>query len=200
MLGLVTVLALYFWAPLLRGWFASDQAGVQATTEAAPATVAAGVQPAAVAPVASEKPAVRLPSWQQVVEWRQKDPRTMIAPVLTQTRDPFESPKGDAPEMTAEETLKAKPPVITPKAAGLVLTSTIIGAQRRVVQINGNSYSVGQTIEVAKDKDSARMKYKLIEVHPRRAVLEADGERFELTIPEPERSDKIQFLGAVNGQ
>ena len=70
------------------------------------------------------------------------------------------------------------------------------------MQINGKSYSVGQIIETAKDKerdkDSTATKYNLIEVSPRRAVLEADGERFELTIPEPSQSDKIQLLGAVS--
>jgi hypothetical protein len=199
-LGLVTVLALYFWAPLLRGWFATDKPGVPAATEAATVTVAAGAQPAAAARAASEKPAVGLPSWQQVVEWRHKDSRTMIAPVLAQTRDPFETPIGDEPQMVAEDKLKAKPPIVAPAAAGLVLTSTIIGPQRRIVQINGEIYRVGQTIETGKGKDSPTTKYKLIEVHPRRAVLEADGEQFELTIPEPESSDKIHLLGAVSGQ
>ena len=201
LLGLVTVVALYFWAPLLRGWFTADKADAQATTEAAPVTVTAGLQTAAAAPAATEKPAtVVQPSWQQVVEWMHKDPRTMIAPVLVQTRDPFQAPKPDEPDMTAEDNIKAKPPVIKPTDAGLVLTSTIIGPQRRVVQINGKTYAVGQTVEAAKDKDSIPMKYKLIEIHPRRAILEADGERFELTIPEPSQSDKIQFLGAVSGR
>ncbi len=76
-------------------------------------------------------------------------------------------------ERKAEDKIKPKPPVVTPAAAGLVLTSTIIGPQRRVVQISGKTYAVGQTIEVAKEKESLRAAFKLIEVHPRRAVLEA---------------------------
>jgi hypothetical protein len=199
LLGLVTILALYFWAPLLRGWFFSDKVGSQVAVEVTPLAEAVGVQMAAVTPAATDKSAAAQPTWQQVVEWMHKDPRTMTAPVLMQTRDPFQAPNLDEPEMTAEDKIKAKPPVIAPTAAGLVLTSTIIGPDRRVVQINGKPYRVGQTVEVAKDKDSMSLKYKLIEIHTRRAILEADGERFELTIPEPSQSDKIQFLGSVTG-
>jgi hypothetical protein len=199
LLGLVTVLALYFWAPLLRGWFLTDKAADQMATEAAPAVVVAGAQVVAATPTATDKPAAALPSWQQVVEWMHKDPRTMTAPPLMQTRDPFQA-ESDKPETTLEEKIKAKPPVVAPSAAGLVLTSTIIGTERRLAQINGKPYTVGQTIEVAKDKDSTPMTYKLIVIDLRRAVLEAEGEHFELTIPEPGQSDKIQFLGAVNGR
>jgi len=117
--------------------------------------------------------------------------------MLVQTRDPFESPPTEEAEGKAEDKIKAKSPVVTPVAAGLVLTSTIIGPQRRVVQISGKTYAVGQMIEVAKEKESVHATFRLIEVHPRRAVLEAGGERFELTIPEPGKSGKMEFLGAV---
>ena len=61
---------------------------------------------------------------------------------------------------------------------------------------------MGQVIEVAKEKEkeSPCATFKLIEVHPRRAILEAEGERFELTIPEPGKSGKIEFLGAAGSR
>ncbi len=120
----------------------------------------------------------------------------MTAPPLTKTRDPFESPKIETSEAKTAEKSQSKPPAITPAAAGLVLTSTIIGPQRRIAQISGKTYAVGQTIEVAKDKEVLGIAFKLVEVHPRRAVLEADGQRFELTIPEPGKSGKIEFSGS----
>jgi len=126
----------------------------------------------------------------------------MTAPPLTITRDPFEPPRTEVAESKAEveDKSRPKPPTITPSAAGLVLTSTIIGPQRRIAQISGKTYVVGQAIEAVKDKETLGVAFKLVEVHPRRAILEADGQRFELTIPEPDKSSKIEFLGAADGQ
>ena len=124
----------------------------------------------------------------------------MTAPLLTKMRDPFEPSTIEAADTKAQEQSKLKPPAITPAAAGLVLTSTIIGPQRRVAQIDGKTYTVGQTIEVAQEKAALGVEFKLIEVHSRRAVLEADGQRFELMIPEPGKSNKIEFLGVADGK
>jgi hypothetical protein len=87
---------------------------------------------------------------------------------------------------------QAKLSTDSPTAAGLVLTSTIIGRQRRVAQINGSTYAVGETIAVAADgtNDAANAAIRLVDVQPRRAVLEAKGQRFELSIPEPVRPGK----------
>ena len=104
------------------------------------------------------------------------DPRTMTAPTLTKTRDPFEPPKIDVAETKPVEPPKPKPPAITPAAAGLVLTSTIVGPQRRIAQISGKIYAVGQTIDPPKEKkekEPGGPAFKLVEVQPRRAVLEA---------------------------
>jgi hypothetical protein len=201
LLGVVAIAALYLWAPLVRGWIVADKAPAQTMPDAPPPIAAA--QPTETVPTnqaAANKTTPVQPSWQQVVQWMPKDPRTMIAPMLTQTRDPFESLPTEAAERKAEDKIKTKPPVITPAAAGLVLTSTIIGPQRRVAQISGKTYTVGQVIEVAKEKESPCATFKLIEVHPRRAILEAEGERFELTIPEPGKSGKIEFLGAAGSR
>ncbi len=119
----------------------------------------------------------------------------MIAPALTNVRDPFETAALKPAAAKAEEEAAPKPPVVTPDAAGLTLTGTIIGGQRRVAQINGKTYSVGQTVEAAKDAESVGAAFRLVEIHPRRAVLEADGQRFELFIPEPGKSERIDVRG-----
>jgi len=74
-----------------------------------------------------------------------------------------------------------------------MLTSTILGPQRRVAQINGKSYTVGQTIEVAREKNPIQATFKLLEDHPRRVVLQSDEGPMELTIPEPGSSGKIEI-------
>jgi hypothetical protein len=223
-LGAATLVACYFWIPLVKGWIAPSNPDTTTTTTetmtaptaAAPAPVAATPAVPAAAPTpgpeggsVENKPVG--PSWLQIAEWMKNDPRTMTAPPLAIARDPFESPWAKVAEAKPVEAVKPKTPVITPTAAGLVLTSTIIGPQRRVAQINGRTYAAGQIIVAGKekeagkdknkerDKESLKIAFRLVEVQPRRVVLEANGQQFELTIPEPGKSEKIELLGAVRG-
>jgi len=122
----------------------------------------------------------------------------MTAPPLTIKRNPFQTPDDAKARLeTVAEKGAAKMPAITPSAAGLVLSGTIIGPDRRVARIGGKTYTLGQIIDVVKPKEKdgegATISFQLIDIQPRRAILEADGNRYELTIPEPEKSDKIEF-------
>ena len=71
------------------------------------------------------------------------------------------------------------------------LSSTIIGSGRRVARIGGRSYEQGQTIQVR--KDGQVVAFTLAEVHARRAVLVRDNKEYELTIPDPRQSPKIEL-------
>jgi hypothetical protein len=195
-LGLAALLAVYFWMPLVRGWIGKDEKNA-VEVAAKPNAVQNSLSPTSAAATTESAAKETRPPWPQIIEWMHSDPRTMTAPPLTKTRDPFESPAVDVAATQAAEQPKPKLPAITPAAAGLALTSTIIGPQRRIAQINGRTYVVGQTIEGVKEKESLSAAFKLIEIHPRRAVLEAEGQRFELLIPEPGKSGKIDILGAV---
>lgn len=208
-LGLATVVAVYFWIPLVKGWIGPNTGN---TTTSATQTVAATATPAPATPSAASQDASGLkpdgaaagPSWQKIAEWMHNDPRTMTAPPLNLQRDPFEATSAAmATAARQAEASKPKRPTVTPTEAGLVLTSTIIGPQRRVAQISGRVYRVGQIVSVGEEKQSGEREtenvaFKLVEVHPRRAVLESDGQRFELTIPEPIRSKKMELIGTVS--
>lgn len=201
-LGVAALVALYFWMPLIWGWIGKSE---KDTSDIVAPSGARPVASAAMPSVASDAKAAakvvgagRLP-WSLVAQQMHDDPRMKTSATLTMTRDPFEPPKTEVAESTAaeESKLKPKPPLITPSAAGLVLTSTIIGSQRRIAQICGRSYVVGQSIEAVKAGETLGAAFKLVDVQPRRAILEADGQRFELTIPEPDKSSRIEFLGAA---
>jgi hypothetical protein len=200
LLGLITVVALYFWAPLVWKWMGKDKmaAGPEpaaATAGALPAAQPAlptALSPSLPAAAASDAPA--LPSWEQVVQWMHDDSRTKTAARPAQMRDPFDSPKTALAKAKPAEKAEPRPPAISPSAAGLVLSGTIIGPRRRVAQISGRTYTLGQTIAVAKEKESATATFKLTEVQARRAVLQSGGEKFELTMPEPGKSGKIELL------
>jgi hypothetical protein len=189
-LGLVTLVALYFWVPLVLGWTKND------SPAAPPDAVAATSAETAAMPGAmpTSEPNVARPSWQQVAEWMRNDPRTKPAPPLQLARDPFESAKSAAETVETEAAVEtAAAPALTPEAVGLVLTGTIIGPNSRLAQIGGKPYSVGQMIEASKDKALGAAAFKLIEVQPRRAVLQLGTQRFELTMPQPGDSEKIEI-------
>jgi hypothetical protein len=122
-----------------------------------------------------------------------QDPRAKSAPPLELARDPFESavPESQAAEAKVAEAEKA--PSLSPEDLGLVLTGTIIGPNSRIAQIGGKPYAVGQMVDVPKEKAAVPTAFKLIEVGPRRAVLQLGQQRFELTIPKPGDSEKIEI-------
>jgi len=190
-LGIVTVVALYFWAPLLLGMVKKAGPGEPPSTAAVVPDAPAGQ----VVPAAKTEPDAALPPWELVVQWMQSDPRVKPAPALQLAFDPFGLVK---PEPKAAEVEQAQPAAaqsIAPEALGLVLTSTIIGPNSRVAQIGGKPYAVGQMIEVPKDKAPVPTAFKLIDVQSHSAVLQLGTQRFELTIPRPGDSERIEIKG-----
>ena len=195
-LGLLLLVALYYWAPLVIGWVSksgeSKEAGKAA---AAPTTTAAA--PATASNAAPSKTANPALPWQQVIQLMENDERTLAAELRALRRDPFALPKPDAPPPKAEAATAAaaaaqsQPVVVTPQSLGLSLSSTIIGSDRRVARISGRTYAEGQTIEVRKDGQTVA--FTLAEVHARRVVLVRDKHKYELTIPDPLQSKKIEL-------
>ncbi|MHC4180828.1 MAG: hypothetical protein ACYSWU_25290, partial [Planctomycetota bacterium] len=82
----------------------------------------------------------------------------------------------------------------TPENLGMVLSGIIVGPRRRVAQINGRSYRQGKTVRLV--RDGQQIEFTLAAVYPRRIVLKRNGEQFELTIPAPVRSGRIELLGS----
>ncbi len=208
-LGLATLVAVYFWMPLVWGWIAKgnkNMASATANSSATPTTPAMSVAASPIAPAATPDASVKkepkkpLP-WQQTAQWIDQDPRTKPAARLPILRDPFSTPVAvQQAESKPKEKAKLKLPTISPEAAGLVLTGTIVGPQRCIAQISGKPYAVGQTIQPlsTKQKDVPNISFQLVEVTQRHAVLEADGQRYQLSIPEPGKSGKMELIGTRN--
>jgi len=205
-LGLAALVAVYFWMPLIWGWISKsnkNMASVTANSSTTPTTSAKPVAAPLLAPSAMQnasvpKAPVARQSWQQTAQWIAEDARMKPAARLSKARDPFVAPIVKHAESKPLEKLTLKPPTISPEAAGLVLTATIVGPQRRVAQISGKTYVVGQVIQphATKLKDVPSITFQLIEVTQRHAVLEADGQRFVLSLPEPGKTGKIELAGA----
>jgi hypothetical protein len=195
-LGLLFVVALWFWVPLVWGWMKDADSADGARVAGPPTDAGPG---SAAAPLAEpdgkggEQGVSRHP-WHQVVRWMDNDPQTSATNPVWEGRDPFAVPQIEEPEDVSEEQeeeLEQPLDEMTPESLGLVLSGTIVGPGRRVAQINGRTYHQGETIRIV---DAGReIQFALAAVHPRFAVLEREGTQFELSIPVPDGSGLIEM-------
>jgi hypothetical protein len=196
--GMLTCIVLSCGVPIMAGWMGNNKAGNTKQSHTARGTVVVRPGVSTSTPVSTAQGVKSdRPSWQQVIERMDKDPRTMIAPPLTNRRDPFEPLKPGVGFTKPEIGRELNHPAPVSATLGLMLDSTILGPQRRIAQINGKSYIEGQMIEVVGEKNPRQTKFKLKEVSPSRVILESDEGPLELTIPEPGTSEKSLMTGTV---
>jgi hypothetical protein len=190
-LGIVTLVAIYFWAPLIWKWLPgqSKPPAVAADGIAPQPSATLAVQTVGKPQSAAGTPQVRI-DWQQLVQWRSKDPNTVPVVPSDGQRDPFGQHKPQQQPAAEAEQLKAAPQV-TPQELGLTLTGTLIGPGCKVARINGRNFQEGQTIRAVKGAQT--FDFTLVEVHARRVVLQRDSERFELAIKDPRQSHSIEL-------
>lgn len=197
-LGLLAAGALWFWVPLMWGWV--GPAGPTKTTGGKQASAAVEATPVA----AQEVPVKQATApWGQIVAWMERDPR--MRP-LTQTPgrpDPFHNMVSEAAlaqqrktETEKELEPKAVQPPPDPQSLGMVLSSTVVGSHRRVALVNGKAYFEGGSL-VLSDNDQP-IAFKLVRVHPKGVVLERDGISYEVNLPEPKWSGRMEVLAGQN--
>jgi hypothetical protein len=122
------------------------------------------------------------------------DRRTSATNPAIGLRNPFLISQTEAAKAERKNALEKISLEATPEGLGMVLSSTIIGPHRRVAQINGKSYRQGEIVKLA--KDGQQVEFTLAAVYPRRVVLKWKGRQFDLTIPVPVRSGRIELSGA----
>jgi hypothetical protein len=198
LLGLLAVVALWFWAPLVWGWIAEDDQtiGAVVTEPAAESPAAPSPPTSAGARTTSKQSDAPQHPWQQLVQWMDSDPRTSAAQAVPEIRDPFVGCKTEVAERLPEEETEKVQVEVTPQSLGMTLSSTIVGPRRRVALINGKTYRQGQTVTAT--RDGQEYVFTLTEVHPRRIVLRYQAKQFELIIPSPAGSAQIELVKTAN--
>ena len=190
-LGLLLVVALWFWAPLVWGWVAPEAAAKAAGSGKANGDDAGSPGPDFAEVLAAAK-GEKTPSqeeeanpgepWHVLLQTREQDPLTKVASLEPYGRDPFVEKKPEAVEEPAEP--KAPEPVavaVTPESVGIALSGTIVGPRRRTAFINGHSYREGAKVE--RVKEGQRFVFRVAEIRPQSVVLARDGKSFEVNIP-----------------
>lgn len=184
-LAIVCVVAICFWAPLVLKWAgkkpAADDPVLISEDETAPATPVAAASPTEVNQATT---AAQPANWQQVLKWIRSDPK-MKPHVAVSRRDPF-APAAGRQIAKVEEPTPPPAPDITPQQAGIVVSSTVVGAKSRTALINGRTYRESQQIGGTKSQD----RFLLVEIRPKGVILERNGQRYEVKIP---RVENVQF-------
>ncbi len=196
-LGLLLLVAMYFWGPLASGWISPGET----PDEIVPA--AATTEQAVAEPNPSSEGSVIVTethTWQQLEQWRTADPLARPVAWRSDRRDPFRGP----PEMAADaeddeetEVEKMAGPLtaeLTLESLGLELVSTIVGRSRRVAFLKCDAlldeeaaagrgvYDEGETVTLA--KDGRQVELVVSEVQPRQVVLRRGAEQLVLAMPD----------------
>lgn len=210
-LGVLCVVALWFWAPLVWGWTVPNKSVIVPAVQPRDEPQLPGFPPPDVAAAGAEtEPTERSHSWRELVQWMQNDPRTKPArptwgapgPVTTVLgewlpwrrlspggRDPFQTaqsvrraPVEDTQQESDAELLPVLP-AISPKDAGASLTGVVAGLSGGAAIINGRAYMEGDAVLLHKDGKSYT--FHLTDVLPGRVVLHRDRMQYELSLPHP---------------
>jgi hypothetical protein len=182
-LGLMLVVAIYFWAPMVWGWIKPASGKAQA---AAAGDVILEDDP--VDPVAQASKSKHVFAWEKVRKAVAADPRMTPALLDPEWRDPFRLlaglPASDQAIAAAALARQPKAAEVDPAAAGLVLTSVAIGSQRRSATITGNTYQEGETIRPvdADGEPLGTLEFRLVRVEYYGVELEQSGKTYRLEL------------------
>ncbi len=215
-LGLVTLVALWFWAPLVWKWVGGDpkkkaRKAAAVAAQAADAAPEATATPTDAAPAAAPVPKIH---WDQLLTRISGDENMATATLKPGARDPFKV-------TTVEEQVVATAPLVegapntpvraaavqdpTPESMGLVLEATFVSRQTRRATINGKNYRVGQSVPVKPSEQAASaegenttesskpLAYTVKTIEARRVILTRQGKEFPLVLKRETLTDDEQL-------
>jgi len=191
-LGLMLVVALWFWSPLVWGLIAKKDSSTGLSAAAPPAG-----QPN-IAPIvatvggntATDATGIASYSWSQLVRWMDDDRLTLAAKTTDRERDPFLAVVPEKDEVVSDPE-EETPADVTPESLGLALSGTIVGSHRRVALINGRPYDKDDAVTLV--KDGKEIEFVIEEIDTRRVVLRRNDKLFELRTQRGALSGRIQL-------
>lgn len=223
-LAAVTLVAIWFWAPLIKKWTGWGSGRSKGSTETASDTSDAVAEAeAAVAKAKAATTPVQEVSWKEALQWRRTTLKMASARWDKTARSPFKRrhPPKQRPltaqtnsaqqgENTAEE-------VVLDPADFLELTATFVGIRSQWATINGRRRRIGDRIplmesgSVGSDGKGQRLapeEFELREVHADHVVLWRNEKRFPLKMkpsrwgrrPKAKKSTSPAVNGSVNNR
>lgn len=200
LLGLMVLVALYFWYPLLVDLTGSGDG----TKTAQAANVILTDDPAE--PNSSGRKPKETLKWEKVRQCVQSDPWMSPATFNTTWNNPFavttvppaeakDAAVAEAEAAAAASTEFAKTE-IPPAEAGLSVASVAIGPRMRAVTIAGDVYRENEVVAVT-TQNGEQLEFRIVSISPHAVQVERNGKvyRLELSRPRLAKGDKIQPIG-----
>lgn len=189
-LALLSVVALWFWAPLVMQLFGKEAEPVVALT---PSRSPANSTTNTIAvPAVIQTPT----SWKELAAAIDRDPRMKPAARLTLTRDPFRPIEPEQPKEVAAATKHEPQPApldVPPSEVGLVLSGTIVGPHQSIARLNGKSYRRGDWVSAPESK--VPLTYRIVDVSGRSVTLALGEKQYELKMARRQSSAAADMSG-----
>jgi hypothetical protein len=176
-LAIVSLVACWFWLPLLMNWFKGK-----------PKVATVKAEPAAVESVTIKTEPQR--PWFYIHRWRQADPLTRSASASDTARDPFRLPKPVASaqkETNQQPTEQAEVVPVEPQKLNLTLEAIVYSGSRRLARINGQTVLEGEELsvgggEVDGEDEPVLVKGKVVAIDPTAVDLDFSGQAVQLRL------------------
>lgn len=186
LLGLMALVAMYFWAPLAWRWMVP--AVGKKTSKAGKVAVILTDDPVESNDKAKGRPVNKF-RWEKVRQLIERESRMASASYEASWVDPFASrlaePESEA-ESTPEAAVVSPPPEVKPSEAGLVLSSVVISPRRRLATINGELYQENDLVSASvKDNPMTAVEFRILRISSQGAQLEREGRIFTLELSKP---------------
>jgi len=198
-LGLMILVALYFWGPLAWKWFSVH--GGKRSAKSNLASLILTDDPAEPSQQSKARGGAKF-RWEKARQLIKQDPRMVSANFDVAWIEPFGKPAAAVqPETTVGATAEETEPIAVAAAPldaselGLKLGGVLIGSRRRVATINGEPCHEGDVISVTTKKEDKEETIQLRVVRIRRQAVELDlaGRTLllEMAAPKLQRGDEI---------
>lgn len=192
-LGLLLLVAIWYWFPLVWGWVAPESTPTAAAP--APQTVSTQVKDEGPTAPGSESKEANTHSWKQIAQWIESDPRTVALSDLQGRTDPFDPVQQPIEEENQQEKVNAlaaaEPPDADPASLGLVVSSTVVGPRGQAALINGRTYRRGETVRL--EHDGRAIDFKLVEIRADGVTLQRNNRPYDVRLPEPSLSGRLEM-------
>jgi hypothetical protein len=191
-LGLMALVALYFWAPLLWQWLVPSGEQKKPVNKGEIALILTD-DPAEPSQQARARKANRF-RWDKVRQAIQSDQHMVSAAFDAGWADPFGGAVAVTPTLPTSPVAEVAATDIGPGEAGLVLTSVLIGARQRTATINGETYREGDLVTAGPADATQSIVFRLARIGSREVDLERNRRTFtlELQLPKLASGDEIE--------
>lgn len=199
LLGLMVVVALYFWGPLV--WKFASAAGGKPRSNANLASLILTDDPSDSPQQGKARSGGKF-RWDKVRQIIRQDPHMLPAAFDPNWVNPFGKSASEIARSVAAETPVEAPAAATvaaavdPKDLGIVLGGVMMGIRTRLATINGEACREGDVVSLKTKDKTVVVELRVLKINRRSVQLESGGRVFTLELGSPELAHGDEFQTA----